>query len=102
MTVLDVLDDLFPEGYYRDARERMSTDFLARLREMGGCAGAKADGLRDELGARYDACRPLPWPSTIHAPPGALPLFSLLPLPTRHAVPKPPAPQGRLRRHVSL
>ncbi|MGD2020895.1 MAG: hypothetical protein PVJ30_01020 [Thiohalocapsa sp.] len=55
MTVLDVLDDLFPEGYYRTARERMSEDFLTRLREMGGCAGAKAAGLRDTLGARYDA-----------------------------------------------
>lgn len=55
MTVLDVLDDLFPEGYYRAARERMRDDFLTRLREMGGCAGAKAAGLRDELGARYEA-----------------------------------------------
>ncbi|WP_295882013.1 hypothetical protein [uncultured Thiohalocapsa sp.] len=55
MTVLDVLDDLFPEGYYRSARERMQEDFLTRLREMGGCAGAKTAGLRDELGARYDA-----------------------------------------------
>jgi hypothetical protein len=55
MTVLDVLDDLFPEGYYRTARERMSEDFLTRLREMGGCAGAKEAGLRDTLGARYDA-----------------------------------------------
>ena len=48
-------DDLFPEGYYRDARERMRTDFLTQLREIGGCAGAKAEGLRIELGARYDA-----------------------------------------------
>lgn len=55
MTVLDVMDDLFPEGYYRIARERMREDFLARLRTMGGCAGAKAEGLRDGLGARYDA-----------------------------------------------
>jgi hypothetical protein len=55
MTVLDVLDDLFPEGYYRTARERMREDFLARLRAMGGCPGAKAEGLRDDLGARYDA-----------------------------------------------
>ncbi|WP_462328469.1 hypothetical protein [Thiohalocapsa halophila] len=55
MTVLDVLDDLFPEGYYRAARERMRDDFLTRLRDMGGCAGAKEAGLRDELGARYEA-----------------------------------------------
>ncbi|MCG6940362.1 MAG: hypothetical protein LJE69_03815 [Thiohalocapsa sp.] len=55
MTVLDVLDDLFPEGYYRDAQDRMQEKFLTRLRDMGGCAGAKAAGLRDSLGARYDA-----------------------------------------------
>lgn len=55
MTVLDVQDDLFPEGYYRDAQARMQRDFLARLREMGDCAGAKEARLRDVLGARYDA-----------------------------------------------
>ena len=55
MTVLDVLDDLFPEGYYRDAQDRMREDFLTRLRDMGGCAGAKAAHLRDSLGERYDA-----------------------------------------------
>ncbi len=55
MTVLDVLDDFFPEGYYRTARERMSDEFLSRLRDMGGCAGAKEANLRVELGARYDA-----------------------------------------------
>jgi len=54
MTVLDVEDDLFPEGYYRDARARMQRDFLERLRDMGGCAGAKADRLRDSLRERYD------------------------------------------------
>lgn len=54
MTVLDVQDDLFPEGYYRDAQARMRTEFLAKLRDLGGCAGAKADGLRNRLGARYD------------------------------------------------
>ncbi len=55
MTVLDVLDDLFPEGYYRDAQARMREDFLTRLRELGGCAGAKSAGLRDALGTRYEA-----------------------------------------------
>jgi hypothetical protein len=54
MTVIDAQDDLFPEGYYRDAQERMTRDFLARLREMGGCAGAKEAKLRDELRARYE------------------------------------------------
>lgn len=54
MTVLDVQDDLFPEGYYRDAQARMQQDFLERLRDMGGCAGAKAERLRDSLRERYD------------------------------------------------
>ncbi|KAA6185686.1 hypothetical protein F2Q65_08165 [Thiohalocapsa marina] len=54
MTVLDVQDDLFPEGYYRDAQARMQRDFLARLRAMGGCDGAKQARLRDELTRRYD------------------------------------------------
>jgi hypothetical protein len=54
MTVIDVQDDLFPEGYYRDAQERMERDFLARLRDIGGCDGAKKAGLRDSLGERYD------------------------------------------------
>jgi len=55
MTVLDVQDDFFPEGYYRDAQARMQRDFLERLRDMGGCDGAKTDRLRDTLGARFDA-----------------------------------------------
>jgi hypothetical protein len=55
LTVLDIQDDFFPEGYYRDAQARMEQDFLERLRDMGGCAGAKTDRLRDDLGARYDA-----------------------------------------------
>jgi hypothetical protein len=54
MTVLDVQDDYFPEGYYRDAQARMQADFLARLRDLGGCEGAKAARLRDTLGQRYD------------------------------------------------
>lgn len=54
MTVLDAQDDLFPEGYYRDARSRMSEDFLARLQALGGCAGAKEKKLRDTLRERYE------------------------------------------------
>ncbi len=53
MTVLDAQDDLFPEGYYRDAQARMAQDFLERMREMGGCSGAKEAKLRDELHKRY-------------------------------------------------
>lgn len=54
MTVIDVQDDYFPEGYYRDAQARMQADFLAQLRELGGCEGAKAAGLRDALRKRYE------------------------------------------------
>jgi hypothetical protein len=54
MTVLDAQDDLFPEGYYRDSQTRMTTDFLGRLREMGGCSGAKEAKLRDALRERYE------------------------------------------------
>lgn len=54
MTVLDAQDDLFPEGYYRDSQARMTEDFLSRLREMGGCSGAKEAKLRDELRERYE------------------------------------------------
>lgn len=53
MTVIDVQDDYFPEGYYRDAQARMQADFLQALRELGGCEGAKAAGLRDALRTRY-------------------------------------------------
>lgn len=54
MTVLDVQDDLFPEGYYRDAQARMERDFRTRLRDIGGCSGAKEQRLRDTLTERYD------------------------------------------------
>jgi hypothetical protein len=54
MTVLDVQDDYFPEGYYRDAQARMQADFLEQLRDLGGCEGAKAAGLRDSLRKRYE------------------------------------------------
>ncbi|MBK5931800.1 hypothetical protein CCR82_15020 [Halochromatium salexigens] len=54
MTVLDAQDDLFPEGYYRDAQARMREDFLARLQELGGCSGAKQAKLRDRLRERYE------------------------------------------------
>jgi Na+-transporting NADH:ubiquinone oxidoreductase subunit NqrC len=54
MTVLDVQDDLFPEQDYRAAQARMTDAFLARLREMGGCTGAKQARLRDLLRERYE------------------------------------------------
>jgi hypothetical protein len=54
MTVLDVQDDFFPEGYYRDAQARMRQDFLQRLRDIGGCAAAKQERLPESLRERYD------------------------------------------------
>jgi Spy/CpxP family protein refolding chaperone len=54
MTVIDAQDDLFPEGYYRDAQARMTRDFLEQLRALGGCAGAKEAKLRDALRKRYE------------------------------------------------
>lgn len=53
ITVMDILDDYFPEKSYRDARARMEADFLNQLRDLGGCAGAKEAGLRDHLRERY-------------------------------------------------
>lgn len=53
MTVLDVLDDLTPERSYRGARKRIETGLLADLKAAGGCAGAKAGGMREALQTRY-------------------------------------------------
>lgn len=64
ITVLSVLDDFFPEHSYRRAQRRLESEFLIRLREIGGCQGAKDSGLPAELRARYeqalDAVRALP------------------------------------------
>jgi len=54
MTVIDVQDDLFPEGSYRRAQERLQRDFFNELKEAGGCKGAKAAGLPKQLKSRYD------------------------------------------------
>lgn len=63
-TVLSVQDDLFPEHSYRRAQQRLEADFLARLREMNGCAGAKDSGLPQRLKDVYQeklgAIRALP------------------------------------------
>ncbi len=63
-TVLSVLDDFFPEGSYRRAQQRLEADFLLRLREAGGCPGAKDSELPEQLRERYtkmlDAIRDLP------------------------------------------
>ena len=54
-TVLEVQDDLFPERSYTEARKRLQESFVERLKEAGGCKGAKADGMYDEIRARYGA-----------------------------------------------
>lgn len=54
-TVLSVEDDLFPERDYRRARQRLEQDFLATLRDAGGCPGAKTSGLPERLRASYDS-----------------------------------------------
>lgn len=54
MTVLRVQDDIFPERNYRRVQERLQSDFLATLRELGGCAAVKDSALPGELRARYE------------------------------------------------
>ena len=54
-TILDVQDDLFPERSYTRARKRIQDSFLERLKEAGGCKGAKTNGMYDEMRARYGA-----------------------------------------------
>jgi len=53
LTVLKIQDDLFPEKSYRRAQERIQLDFLARLKNAGGCSGAKEGGMAAELGELY-------------------------------------------------
>ena len=55
MTVLEVEDDLFPEKSYRRAKDRLQRDFLAKLKEAGGCKEAKRSGMPASLRERYDA-----------------------------------------------
>ncbi|MFD2113014.1 hypothetical protein [Thiorhodococcus fuscus] len=64
ITVLGVEDDLFPERSYRATQKRLERDFLAELRDAGGCPGAKESDLPEVLKARYyerlNAVRELP------------------------------------------
>lgn len=53
LTVLKVQDDLFPDGSYRLVQARLQEQFLNRLKEVGGCAGAKSAGMPAQLGDRY-------------------------------------------------
>ena len=52
-TLVKVQDTLFPERSYRDVQERLQQEFLERLREAGGCKGAKETGLRNALSDRH-------------------------------------------------
>ena len=54
MTVLKVEDDFFPERSYRRAKERLQRDFLEKLKNAGGCKGAKRAGMPEDLRKRYD------------------------------------------------
>lgn len=53
ITVIGVLDDLFPERSYRRAQERLQGDLAERLRVAGGCRGAREAGIADALAERY-------------------------------------------------
>jgi hypothetical protein len=54
LTVIQVEDNLFPEGSYRGAQERLRRDFLDKLRGAGGCKEAKKAGMPEQLRERYD------------------------------------------------
>jgi len=54
MTVLEVEDDLFADGSYRRAKDRLEQDFLTKLKEAGGCKEAKKAGMAIRLRERYD------------------------------------------------
>lgn len=53
ITVIGVQDRYFPERSYRKAQVRVQNAFLERLKAAGGCAEARAGGLRDALEARH-------------------------------------------------
>ena len=63
-TVTQVQDDYFPERSYQAARNNLEKDFLRQLSQLGGCKGAKKQGLQDSLHSRYrgllDRLRQLP------------------------------------------
>lgn len=54
MTVLQVEDEFFPERSYRRAQERLQRESLARLKQAGGCEGAKKAEMPSRLRARYE------------------------------------------------
>ena len=53
ITVTHVQDDYFPEHSYQAARKNLEKDFLRQISRLGGCKGAKKQGLQDSLHSRY-------------------------------------------------
>lgn len=54
MTVLQVEDELFSERSYRRVQERLQRESLARIKQAGGCEGAKQTGIPNRLRVRHD------------------------------------------------
>ena len=54
LTVLEVEDSLFPERSYRRVEERLQREFSTKLKQSGGCKGAKQAGMPNRLRAHYD------------------------------------------------
>lgn len=53
ITRIGVQDELFPERSYREAQKRLKSEFLAELRELGGCKAAKRSVMPERLRERY-------------------------------------------------
>ena len=55
ITIMGVQDDLFPEHSFRAVQRRFQEQFTEHLRAAGGCQGAKAAGLSEQLNDRFRA-----------------------------------------------
>jgi hypothetical protein len=55
LTLTGVQDKYFPERSYRLVQPRLQQEFLERLNGIGGCPGAKEQGLLEQLRTRYEA-----------------------------------------------
>ena len=53
ITIIGVQDDLFPEHSFRAVQRRFQEQFTEDLRAAGGCQGAKAAGVSEQLNERY-------------------------------------------------
>lgn len=54
ITLIQVQDRYFPEHSYRLVQPRLQQELMDRLNGLGGCQGAKDQGLRDQLRDRYE------------------------------------------------